>query len=136
MKRILLLLIQFVVMSALTYGEIFFVYTTIIMNTHSKITTWLAIIFGSVLIAAVNILILQLLNHYTALHLNMGTVYVLSAVAAVLLCFITGLLFDRHSLLDNLDFNKEIDYIMLIFFALWQVLWSAIISFTRYSLKK
>lgn len=135
MKKNLLLVSQFIILSFLTFGEIFLFYTTILMNTYTEVTTWLGIVIVSLFIAVINIGILLILNKYLKLKLNTGIVYFLSAVAASGLCFISGLLFDEHSIMDNIDFNKEIDYFTLFFFSLWPIMWSAIISFTVKKIK-
>ena len=128
MKKIILLIIQLIVLSFWTFGEIMFFYKVILMNTHTKITTWMGIIIGSFLIAGINMGILRLINRHTKLHLNIKSVYFLSAVAASGLCFISGLMFDKHSIMETIDFNKKVDYIMLFFFSLCPIIWSVIIS--------
>ena len=41
MKKALLWLAQFIVLSCLTFSETVFVYKAILMHTHERITTWL-----------------------------------------------------------------------------------------------
>ena len=129
MKRVLALAVQFVALSILTFLEDMFVYTEVIMRTESRIAAWLCIVLGSALIAGVNYLILRGLRDKVGLPLNTGLVYVLSAAVAVLLCVMIGLLFDRSSLLDNSDRESRMNYMMLVFFALWTVFFSAVTGF-------
>ena len=128
MKKALLWLAQFIVFSCLTFSETVFVYKAILMHTHERITTWLGILIGSLLTAVIHFALLRLLNRKAKLQLNTGIVYVLSTAAAAGLCFLAGLRFDRHDLMKPVDFNKEVDYLILFLFSLWPVGWSAVIS--------
>lgn len=120
MKKFFILILQFMIMSILTFCESLFFYKMILMRIDSNETFWVKILLVSMIIMIINEAIVLLLNRYTKLQLSSGVVVVLSSAVSPFICNLFGALIGGYGIFEG------VDYFALLLLTYCVIFWSLI----------
>jgi len=125
------------VFSLIQYIEHVIFYKGVLCNVLTKrsFDIWTTFIIGSLIIAGVNSIVVQIFVNKGKLEHNSIKILIISSALTCLCMIILSMIYDKQ-LLNEIDYSHEISYLILCISSVFVTVWTIIINLAAALIKK